>query len=274
MSALFHRVDGSGESAIVLLNGGMMTTAHWEPVAARLVALGHRVVRLDLRGQMMSPGQAAPDLAAHADDVAALLCELGIARAAVAGTSFGALVGLVLAANHPQQVSALVAMNATARLSSEMLDATRELEGFAREAAAGTGDPGRILDVLVPGTYSDAWIEANRDALPPRRAQMKALPAAYYEGMATLLDALARLDLTEVLPRIAVPVHVVAAELDRTFPLPFSQELAAAIPGARLTVIAGAPHGFIIEQPDAAARLIHAFAEEHAAVKPAAVKPV
>src|SRR5689334_9975303 len=112
-SPLFHRVDGSGEPTVVLLNGGMMSTFHWEAVAAKLVALGHRVVRLDLRGQLMSPGPAAPDLAAHADDVAALLGELADGPVVVAGTSFGALVGLVLAANHPERVASLVAMNAT-----------------------------------------------------------------------------------------------------------------------------------------------------------------
>jgi len=256
-STLFHRVDGSSGPAIVLLNGGMMTTAHWEAVTGRLVAFGHRVLRLDLRGQMMSPGPAAPDLAAHADDVAGLLDELGMERVCVAGTSFGALVGLFLAANHPRRVSSLVAMNATSRLSAEMLVATRDLQRIAEEAAAGTGDPGRILDILVPGTYSDAWMEANRDVLPQRRAQMKTLPASYYTGMADVLGALARLDLTAVLPRITAPVHVVAAELDRTFPVAYSQELAAAISGARLSVVAGAPHGFAIEQPEAAARLIH-----------------
>ena len=256
-AALFHRVDGSGEPPVVLLNGGMMSTIHWAAATAALVALGHRVVRLDLRGQMMSPGAGAPDLAAHADDVAALLGELELGPACVAGTSFGALVGLVLAANHPQRVSSLVAMNATSRLSPEMLAATLDLQTIAQEAAAGTGDPGRILDILVPGTYSDAWLEANRDALPQRRAQMKTLPASYYTGMADILGALARLDLTTVLPRITAPVHVVAAELDRTFPLAYSEELAAAISGARLTVVAGAPHGFAIEQPEAAARLIH-----------------
>jgi len=257
LSLLFHRLDGDGEPAVVLLNGGMMSTLHWEPVAVELVGLGHRVVRLDLRGQMMSPGPAAPDLAAHAADVAALLGELGIDQAVVAGTSFGALVALELAASHPHLVSSLVAMNATARLSDEMLAATRQLEAYAREAAAGTGDPGRILDILVPGTYSEAWIEANRETLPLRRAQMTALPSSYYAGMADVLAALARLDLSTVLPRIAMPVHVVAAQFDRTFPLAFSQELATAIPHARLQVIAGAPHGFVIEQPQAAARLIH-----------------
>jgi len=261
VNPLYHRLEGAGEPTIVLLNGGMMTTVHWEPIASLLVERRHRVLRLDLRGQLMSPGAAAQDFVDHADDVAALLDRLDIPPAVVVGTSFGALVGLVLAAEHPERVASLVVMNATARLSPEMLAATRLLRRYAEEAAAGTGDPGRILDVLVPGTYSDAWIAGTRDVIAQRRGQMSALPATYYQGMADLLRVLEGLDLAPVLGRIRVPVHVVAAELDKTFPVECSRELAAHIAGAHLTVVPGAPHGFVIEQPPEAVRLILAAAD-------------
>lgn len=260
---LYHRLEGTGEPTIVLLNGGMMTVAHWEPVAARLVALGHRVLRLDLPGQLLSPGPAPDTLRGYADAVAGLLAELGLPPVVVAGTSFGTLVGIALAALHPERVAALVAMNATSRLSPSMVEGTRRLRRYAREVRAG-GDAGRILDELVPATYSPRWIAANGALLPQRRAQMAGLPPLYYDGLDALLAALEHMDLTPYLAAIRAPTHVVAAADDATFPVPFSEELAAAIPHARLTVVPNAPHGFVIEQPEAAARIIHAAAAARA----------
>src|SRR5664279_5163889 len=108
---LTHRVDGDG-SPLLLLNGGMMSMSAWEPVARRLAAR-HRVIRCDFRGQLLSPGEPRASMEEHADDVAALLDTLGEARVDVVAASFGAYVGLLLAARHPERVRAVVAATVT-----------------------------------------------------------------------------------------------------------------------------------------------------------------
>lgn len=251
--AIHYTIEGSGET-IVLLNGGLMSAFAWEPVAKTLTS-SYRVVRLDFRGQLMSPAPGPLDLAGHAADVVDLLDRLHIERAHLVGTSFGALVGLVLAAEHPDRVASLVAITATARLSPEMIAGTRALRALAQEAVAG-GDGGKVLDAVVPATYSPEWIEANRTPLTFRRAQVAGLPKSWFAGLDRLLAALEKADPALLLARIRCPVVVVGAEKDRTFPLANSEELARSIAGATLRVVPGAPHGFVVEWPDATGALL------------------
>lgn len=257
--AIHHHVEGEGE-AVVLLNGGMMSWFAWEPVAKGLAG-EYRVMRLDFRGQLQSPlapGQAPPaDLSAHATDVVTLLDQLGIERAHIVGTSFGALVGMALAAEHPDRVASLVAMTATATLSPEMLAGTRALRVLAQEGIAG-GDKGKILDAIVPSTYSPEWVAANRELLAVRRGQVAMLPQAWFEGVDAILAVLEKADPSSYLARIRAPTTVIAGEKDVTFPLPNSEALVRGIAGARLVVVPGAPHGLVLERADEAMAVIRA----------------
>lgn len=271
--AIHHVVQGEG-APIVLLNGGMMTTFHWEPIAAKLRGK-HRVILLDFRGQLQSPitptAPAPADLAGHARDVVAVLDTLGIKKAHLAGTSFGSLVALVMAAEHPDRVSSVVALNSTARLSPENVEGTKLLRRLAQEAVAG-GDGGKVLDTIVPTTYSPEWIAANQEVLPLRRQQVAALPKGWFGGVDAILGALETMNLAPYLAKIRAPVTpitIIASEKDVTFPVPFSEELLKAIPGSQLVIVAGASHGYVLEHPDdVAARIESAIERAIAAEKP------
>ena len=93
---LYHRVEGSGEP-VLLLNGVAMSVNSWQPIARPLVR-EYRVIRCDLRGQLMSPGPPPSDVGGHVDDVVALLDELDLDNVHVFGTSYGGVVAALLAA--------------------------------------------------------------------------------------------------------------------------------------------------------------------------------
>lgn len=249
--AIHYTVEGGASPAaevVVLLNGGMMSGFAWEPIAKDL-AKDFRVIRLDFRGQLMSPSDAPPaDLSSHARDVVSVLDRADVERAHIVGTSFGALVGLVLAAEHPERVRSLVAMTATARLSPEMVAGTKHLRTLARDALNG-GDGGKVLDTIVPTTYSPEWIAANQAVLAARRPQVAALPKAWFSGLDALLGALEIAEPFRVLEKIRCPTTVVAGERDVTFPIPNSEELVRGIAGSKLVVIAKAAHGLALENP-------------------------
>ena len=243
---LAHRVDGTGEP-LLLLNGGMMTIAAWEEIAASLAAC-FRVVRCDFLGQFLSPGPTHAGLEGHVADVVALLDALRIDRAHVVGTSFGAEVGLLLAAEQPQRVRSLVAATAFDHASPEMTALARAVRDACRAAVVG-GDGGTMFDAMLPGTYSDAFRAANAAMLAARRERVARLPVSWFAGVDGILAAVQHLDLRPVLPRVACPTLVVVAGLDRTAPPARGRALAAAIPGARLVEVADSGHAMVVEQP-------------------------
>ncbi|HEV7787233.1 MAG TPA: alpha/beta hydrolase [Thermoanaerobaculia bacterium] len=261
MTLLAHRVTGNPDGPpVFLLNGGLMSMAAWEKIAVALED-AYRVVRCDFRGQLFSPGVPEPRLEPHAEDLVALLDSLGIQRIHAAGTSFGALVALRLAALHPERVASVIAITATEKVTPELWESSAAVRDACLEAVAG-GDGGRVYDLVVPATYSPEYREANAAALAFYRRQVALLPAAWYEGLAPIIGVLEGLDLTPVLPLIQAPTLIVAGERDTMFPLEHSEALAAAIPHARLEIVPGGSHGLVIEQPGKTVEILRGFLAE------------
>ena len=246
-TVLAHRVDGAGEP-LLLLNGGMMSISSWDPIVAGLTSR-YRVVRCDFRGQLRSNEPPHRTLAGHVADLVDLLDALAIDRAHVIGTSFGAEVGLLLAATHPARVASLVAATATDVATPPMRDGGGALGRACRNAAAGHGAE-TVGELLVPSFYSPAYAAAHRDELAARAAQIALLPPWWFAAAAELLASIDSLDLRPVLAAITCPTLVLAAEEDLVMPLAAAQVLAAAIPGARLEVVAGSGHVLVVEQPE------------------------
>lgn len=259
MKLLGHRITGNPDGPpVILLNGGMMTMGAWGLVAAPL-GEDFRVIGCDFRGQIFSPGEPEPSLESHVADVIALLDSLNIDRVHVAGTSFGGFVALKLAALHPGRVASVTVLAAAERITPGLWEGSAKTREAALAAAAGTGDGGKVLDLVLPATYSPAYLEANAGTLGAHRRQTALLPRIWFLGIAGILSSLEGLDLTPDLPRIQCPVLIVAGEEDRMFPLEHSQTLAAGIPRARLTVLPGGSHGMVIERPGEVAEILREF---------------
>jgi lipase len=93
--------------AVVLVHGITASHRAWPAVVAALP--GRRVIAPDLRGRGRSNGLPGPyGMAAHADDVAAVIRELAAGAAVVVGHSMGGFVSLVLTHRHPGLVARLV----------------------------------------------------------------------------------------------------------------------------------------------------------------------
>ncbi|MEU0495539.1 alpha/beta hydrolase [Mycobacterium sp. NPDC006124] len=106
---LHYEVRGRGPLLLVI--GSPMAASEFAPLADAL-ASDHTVVTYDPRGFAGSPvddpdGPSNPDL--RADDVAAILDDMGEQSADVFGSSGGAVTGLALVTRHPGRVRTLVA---------------------------------------------------------------------------------------------------------------------------------------------------------------------
>lgn len=93
--------------AVLAVHGVTANHLTWPLVAQHLP--GIRLVAPDLRGRGRSNTLPGPwGMPQHADDLAAVLDQLGIDRAVVLGHSMGAFASLVLANRHPERVASLV----------------------------------------------------------------------------------------------------------------------------------------------------------------------
>jgi pimeloyl-ACP methyl ester carboxylesterase len=80
---------------------------------------------------------------------------------------------------------------------------------------------------------------------------------------ATALGMAQRPDRLPVLQRLKVPALIITGEHDTLMPLPTSQVMADAMPGARLAVLPGAGHLTNLEVPELFNRSVQLFMEEH-----------
>jgi pimeloyl-ACP methyl ester carboxylesterase len=110
-ASLYYEVRGSGP-ALLMIPGGPTDANAFEPIAPRL-ADWYTVVTYDPRGLSRSSLDAQPDdrrmIEMMGNDASHLLAAIARDPAFVFGNSGGALIGLELAARHPEQVHTLVA---------------------------------------------------------------------------------------------------------------------------------------------------------------------
>ena len=257
---IYHQVDGSGPP-LLLLNGIAMTAASWQPVAGPL-AERFTVIRCDLRGQLMSPGEPPADVGAHVGDVIELLDHLGLDSVHVLATSFGGAVGALLAGRSPARVRSLLTVASADGFTEVMAAEVARWRAGVVEALS-SGDRGVLSDVLEPVVYSPAYVEAHREERAFRRSQIAALPKRWFEDLIGLLDSAESFSLADELASIRCPTLVVAAELDGFIPLDRCRALAEAIPGAEFRVIGGAGHAVVVEDPGAVVALALASSGAH-----------
>lgn len=248
---LHHTVDGPvGAPAIVLAGSLGSTIEMWRPQLAQL-AERWRVVRLDHRGHGDSPVPDGPyRMADLADDVLALLDELGLDRVAWCGLSLGGMVGMYLGSEHPTRLRSLTLCCTTARFPDPQ-------PWLDRIGAVETGGTGAIAEAVVSRWFTAAWAQAHPEAVAQCEAMVAGTSDAGYAGCCA---AIAEWDHVDRLPAVAVPTLVVAGADDLATPVePHARTLASAIPHARLEIIPGG-HLATIESASAATTLIAAHA--------------
>lgn len=101
---------GDEAAPLLLLHGLTRNSADFEPLAAHLAGQ-YRLIVPDQRGRGLSqndpdPANYRPDV--YAQDMFALMADLGIERAAIVGTSMGGLMAMVMAAMQPDAIRAIV----------------------------------------------------------------------------------------------------------------------------------------------------------------------
>jgi pimeloyl-ACP methyl ester carboxylesterase len=199
-----------------------------------------------------------------AGDVVSLLERLRIESVHVVGLSLGGAVALQMAAEMPERVRSLFAVNTFARLRGAHGSFGR---GVERVWLALTGRMDELGRRVAAGLFPHPEQETLRSLAASRLAANP--PLTYFK----LMVAIGRFDLRDRLGEIRAPTLIVAGEHDRTVPFDCKLELAAGIPHARLERVAGSGHATPLDQPERFNALLLAFLESVESPSGSGVKP-
>ena len=254
---LFYEQHGWNKDAdvLVLSNGVLMSTASWAfqtPVFSK----HYRVLLYDCRGQWQSDHPKEPySMELHADDLAALLNALGIARAHIGGISYGAEVSMVFALKYPALVKSLI-------LASTVSQIDPVLRGIVQAwiEAAKRKDPDLFYSVTYPSNFSERWIAANPQLLEQARGRYATLDL---DAVVNLCEAFLKLNITSELHRIAAPTLLMVGEEDALKPRRYADVIAREIPRAEYVIIPCSGHALSWEQPGVFNSLIIGFLKQH-----------
>ena len=234
---------GSG-TPVVLLHGFPFNRTMWSEQIEALIPR-HRVLAPDLRGHGETTATSvAATMEEMARDVAGLMEQLNISRAAVCGLSMGGYVALALYRMFPLRARALVLADTRPGDDNEEAKANREVQAqkALQEGMAG------IADAMLPKLLSPKTVARNPSVVAHVRDMiLKTSP----EGAAAALRGMAqRRNQTSFLTRVVTPALIVVGREDMITPLPDAELMHKEIGGSRLVVIEDAGHVSNLEQPE------------------------
>jgi pimeloyl-ACP methyl ester carboxylesterase len=249
-SGLAWREAGVGP-AVLFLHGLGGTRTAWEP---QLEALSDRFrcIAWDMPGY----GESAPldslDFASIASAIVSLLNLLDLERAHVVGLSFGGQQAMHLALTAPDRIGRLVLADTSAQFG---VDGTDPIE-WKRDRLGpldGGATPADIAPRVITAIAAPGF--AGRE-LDRTLAAFARIPTA---GLRAAVECLPTHDVSDRLPEIASPTLVIVGELDEETPVGYAEQIASAIPGARLAIIPGVGHLSPAEAPEQFNALVAEF---------------
>ena len=181
---------------------------------------------------------------------------LGMAppRFALAGHSMGGRVAFQIVAEAPERVERLALFSTGVVPASPEEPAKRQpMIDLAREQGMEAFAAAWLPMIVHPDLLREPAFMERLTAMICR-----ATPEIYAEQVGALLT---RPDFRPLLPKIACKTLVACGRQDRWSPLAHHQEIAAAIPHAKLAVLEDCAHMATVEQPDAVSALLRAWME-------------
>lgn len=266
---LAYDVIGKGTPIVMLTGGPGFSSDYFRPVAERLKSRRLAFVLFDQRGTGRST-MSIVDAKTHAfanlvADLEALRKELGQEKLILVGHSWGGILSMVYAAEHPDRVRALALIdaggptlasapkftaNVNGRLTAE--DAAKIKEWSAPEKM--NGDRRRaVFEVTKAKTAAYFHDRANACLLTASLTADSFSEAVFWAIIPQVTTAF---DLRPRLKNLTAPVLIIHGRSD---PLETAQEVHEALAGSRLEMIEGAGHFPWLEQPQKVLGLLEEF---------------
>jgi class 3 adenylate cyclase/pimeloyl-ACP methyl ester carboxylesterase len=227
--SIAYQVIGDGPLDIVIVPGAisnldMMPDAYpYQPLLERLGAIG-RCVLFDKRGTGLSDRDLGfGSLEERADDIRAVMDDVGLETASIFGYSEGGPLSIFFAATYPERVDALALYGTFASLFGE-----EDKEGRLL----------RLTDFIHQHWGSGRGLTPFLQEVPYDNEAVVASLARYERGAASpgmaasILKAAAGIDATGLLDAVQAKTLVLHSTRDPTVPIEDGRRLAKGIPGA------------------------------------------
>ena len=232
---------------LLVMGLGMTATGWWRTVPV-LAAAGLRVLAFDNRGVGRSGRPPGPySIPQMAEDCVAVLDAAGERNAHVYGISLGGMIAQELALRHPGRVRSLV-LGATTPGGPRAVPLGDDVRSFFERRAEMTAEEAAWASVPYnygPGTRERHAQRIGEDILQRLRFPIEA------DGYRSQLAAALNHSVLDELPSLTHRTLVVHGDADAMVPAGNGELLAAAIPGATLTLLPGAGHLYPTDAPQA-----------------------
>jgi class 3 adenylate cyclase/pimeloyl-ACP methyl ester carboxylesterase len=213
------------------------------------LAKGRMLVRYDARGNGLSDWDVGGiSLDSWVSDMETVVDAAHLGKFPLFGLSQGCAVSIAFAARHPDRVSHLILYGGFAVGFNKRPNLTEaDKERFAAmktliKLGWGSDDP-TFRQIFTSSMLPDAT-RVQSDAFN----ELQRLSGSS-EGALRYLEAVAELDVRELLPQITAPTLVMHVRDDRRVPIELGREIAAGIPDARFVVLPGKNHILLEQDP-------------------------
>jgi pimeloyl-ACP methyl ester carboxylesterase len=247
-TCLYWTEWGSG-APVLFLNSAGMCTSMWDYQFTALAEHGLRCLSYDRRGHGRSdcPGQGY-DYDTLADDLDSVIKALDLRDLTLIGHSMGGgEIARYLSRHGSSRVARAVFIAATTPFMRKTVDNPHGVPDEAADAVRNSWRqdfPKWVFDNVAP-----FFIPETSPALMRTLAQQLASWRPYLA--ITLNKVVFETDLREDLRRMSIPALVIHGDRDMSAPLEITgRATAALIPGCRLEIYAGAPHGIMYTHMD------------------------
>jgi pimeloyl-ACP methyl ester carboxylesterase len=252
---IHYTIHGDSGPVVVLLQGLGLSSRFWfdvPEVVARDPARPRRVLAIDNRGTGKSHRpRGVWTMGAMADDVAAVLDDVGARDAVVAGISMGGMIAQHVAIRHPARVRGLCLFATTPGFLYGAMPKRSAMLRLLSIPLGGKQAGRNLARLLLPESkwhrareILSEWPNAMRD-----ERTSGATFAAHLFAASTHMSA-------PHLGRIGCPVVVVTGDSDMLVPRRNAEVLVRRIPGAELEVVPDAGHAVFAEDRDLVRRMV------------------
>ncbi len=252
---LYYEERGSGRPLVLIpgfASGAWSWSWQFDAFAEKF-----RVITFDPRGVARSSVAAGEtvSISSIGDDTVALLDKLGLENAHVLGISFGGFVALDLALRYPERVDKLVLASTSFGGPNHVAPSMQVLAAFANTEGLNTSE--RIRKYLTVA-FSPAFVESDGNAVD-RFCQLREENSVPQEVYMQQLQAALTFNVEKDVGKIRAQTLVITGDEAAVVPAQNSQNLAAAIPNARLEFIRGTGHMAFVERADEFNRVVVNF---------------